>query len=82
MKIAIRKRRSSRGKTQLTEDQVQHLLIGFCIGSDFPFESEEHRRRLWRQHKDWLMTVKIHPDGLRERKPGDRMPAAWFDYER
>ncbi len=81
MKIAIRKRRSSRGKTQLTEDQVQHLLIGFCIGSDFPFESDEHRRQLWELHKDRLLTVEICPDGLRERKPGT-YPAAWFDYER
>lgn len=78
-----RKRVKSKKRVQkgLSDDQLQHLLIGYSIDGSFPFRDDEHRRQLWELHKDRLLTVEICPDGLRERKPGT-YPAAWFDYER
>lgn len=78
-----RVRSKKRNKGELTEEQVHHLLIGFCAGDDFPFKSEAHRRGLWERHKDFLITKDLEPSetglDLVDREPGTR-PHAWWSY--
>lgn len=62
------KKLSHNETSDLTIDQRWHLILGTTVRdtartslsetsdiSDFPFESEEHRRRVWEEYKDTLM---------------------------
>ena len=59
-----RKRRSRTAAGRLSEDQEQHLLEGWCLDCcipwhrkvGFPFKSEEHRREVWEENRDYLLS--------------------------
>jgi hypothetical protein len=90
-----RRRRTRQVFTELSEDQLAHLLTGNCLDDcqnefyrahgdpGFPFLSEEHRRETYFRQRDYLLSLtgkgKI---GLffGKLKPGER-PKAFHDYE-
>lgn len=79
-----RKRKSKKGGSRLSENQVLHLLLGFCFNSfegrelDFPFRDEAHRRQLWQENRDRLIRRGVGDGGvLVRREPGTR-PAGWW----
>jgi hypothetical protein len=68
------KRKAS--ESDLTDEQKQHLLWGRVFFGDrgcFPFDSDEHRRAVWFQHREMLI---VDPDLAR-----GRSPQAQIDYE-
>jgi hypothetical protein len=66
----IPKRRSPLKK--ITKEQLEHLIQGWVMfGPEFPFRSEEHRRRTWEICREGI---------LEEYRPGLR-PRAWWQYE-
>lgn len=82
-----RKRRSKKGGSRLSENQVLHLLLGFCFNSfegralDFPFRDEAHQRQLWNENRDRLINKDVGDGGGPvRREPGTRPAAFWaFD---
>ena len=58
------------GETELTPKQIEHLWHGFCLAVDdsyavyhpekpwFPFRDQEHRRSLWFQNKEYLLSLR------------------------
>jgi hypothetical protein len=77
--------------TNLSGRMIEHLLWGWCLavcpGPDihFPFDSEEHRRAMWFEHREYLMSLAgagripgvFGPEPL---KKGEK-PQAFRDYE-
>jgi hypothetical protein len=80
--------------TELTEDQIHHLLHGWILDTlyhpfynfhgdlGFPFRDEEHRRKLYFEHKNYLFSLAgKHMDFLfRQLKTGEK-PRGYFNYE-
>ena len=58
------KLRAGKRQTRLSEDRMAHLVSGTCIDSpvrwharlDFPFKDEKHRRAVWFQHREEIVT--------------------------
>lgn len=86
--MANGKRRSQKkSNLPLSFNQILHLLLGWCFGSmegrdlQFPFQSEEHRRQVWEDNREFLINKDANGDAeLAQREPGTR-PAAWWDYD-
>jgi hypothetical protein len=80
-------RKPKNDKTTLTGRQIEHLLRGWCLGAcpgpdiHYPFDNEEHRKALWFEHKDYLLSLEGRVPGvfgiIKKRKP-----EAMKDYER
>ena len=81
--------------TDLTEDQLQHLLHGWCLDTmhhpffhengdlQFPFKNDEHRRELYFANKDYLFSLagQGHVNGLFTELKAGAKPRAFYDYE-
>ena len=72
-------------RQELTEEQIDHLLSGWCLESGFPFENEAERRQKWSQNRAYLMSFvgKDEAPGFYSQhglKLGTR-PAGWWSYE-
>lgn len=71
--------RTGKRQTRLSEDREAHLVSGTCLDSpvrwhsrlDFPFKDEEHRRKVWFQHREELVS----------RWGPVELLHAWFCYE-
>jgi hypothetical protein len=71
----------------LTGRQIEHLLRGWCLGVcegpdlHFPFRDDAHRRELWFEYKDYLLSLEGRVPGvfgiIKKEKP-----EAMKDYER
>jgi hypothetical protein len=72
----------------LTESQIQHLVLGWCIDSPvrwherlgFPFKDETHRKEAWTENRDFLMTLRNDEPSFSTYPQGTR-PGAWWDYD-
>lgn len=48
--------------TELTPEQIEYLLIGMnLLDIDFPFNDEDHMRRVWQDNKDYIMSLRDNP---------------------
>lgn len=89
------RRRVGRGfKGRLTPDQIQHFFHGWTLDdcfhpfyhlhgdSQFPFENQEHRRRLWFENREWLLSLagQTVPGVFAGLGAGEK-PKALFEYE-
>ena len=58
------KLRAGKRQTRLSEDRMAHLVSGTCIDSpvrwharlDYPFRDEAHRRKVWLQHREEIVS--------------------------
>jgi hypothetical protein len=77
--------RRVRRPREITAAQRFHLVKGFDYFDEFPFESQEQRRRVWFENRAELMARKATEDNPGDyedpRFPAGEMPAAYFDYE-
>ena len=86
-----RTRRTRGARLPLTGQQTLHLLRGWCLAVNteyddlgFPFRDEAHRKELWVQHRDYLMSLSgvgripgVFGGSL---KAGEK-PSAYYEYE-
>lgn len=88
-------RPKTRKESNLSIDQVEHLIHGYCLdgcqpcfGNDtaYPFRDDDHRRECWKRNKKYLMSLEggdprhdISFYGLSY--PVGEKPVAYIDYE-
>jgi len=68
---------------ELTAQQLEHLVQGWCVGALYPFKDDDDRRRLWFTNRDYLMGligVGRIPGAFASLKKNEK-PQGWHDYE-
>lgn len=84
-KLKKTKRRLVAGS--LTKPQLAHLCIGHCLSTvvkwhdklNFPFQNEEHRKRLWEENRDYILGLRDQIEFFIGYQSGSR-PAGWWSY--
>jgi hypothetical protein len=51
------RKKSLKIKQKLGEGQAEHLIEGVCLFEFFPFKSEDERKALYHQHREYLMQL-------------------------
>jgi hypothetical protein len=68
----------------MTLAQEEHLIEGYALDSSFPFNSDEERKRLYLENKDYLFALCVDPRRGENHfffTEDRKFPQAYFDYE-